>query len=59
MTTMDNRVGGGTRWGGYNVLTIVLYPLTIIVSALAHRAVPTTTGYHVTIHWTKPSYSQH
>jgi len=25
MTTMDNRVGGGTRWGGCNVLYSVYF----------------------------------
>jgi hypothetical protein len=63
MTTMDNQVGGGKRRGGCNVLyglsRVGLYSLTVEVSALAHRAVPTTTGYYVTLPWTGPRYSQH
>jgi hypothetical protein len=41
-------------------LTIVLYcsSLTFQVSAIPHRAVPTTTGYHVTLSSTEPRYSQ-
>jgi hypothetical protein len=53
MTTMDNQVAGGIRRGGCNVLYglshVVLSSLTVEVSALAHRAVPITTGYHVTL----------
>jgi hypothetical protein len=40
------------------VLCSVFTSLTVEVSALAHRAVPTTTGYNVTLPWTEPSYSQ-
>jgi hypothetical protein len=51
MTTMDNRVGGGTRWDGCNVLYRLSYrvisSLSVEVSALALRAVPITTGNHV------------
>jgi hypothetical protein len=62
MTTMDNRVGGGKRRGSCNVLYCfnyrVVLSLTFKVSALALRAVPTTTGRHVTVTWTERRYSQ-
>jgi hypothetical protein len=63
MNTMDNRVGGGTRWDGCNVLYRLSYrvisSLSVEVSALALRAVPITTGNHVTLPWTEPTDSQH
>jgi hypothetical protein len=37
---------------------VVSFEPSTVVGALAHRAVPTMTGYHVTIPWTEPRYSQ-
>lgn len=66
MTTSENREGGGIRLGWLQriVLTILLesQTLTVVVGAIAYRAVPATPAHHVTLKhvlpWTELRHSQ-